>query len=415
MMNLLAYELLRNTLSDARGLNLQYFEAIDTDITAIDCRIRANMTHAGLLYEKLRDVLHKLTFGEILILKDSFLLNYVLFLGDSDFKDFFVVGPFRSLPFEETDYLYLRNKHKLSFAKGEELQAMLQPIPSNIMRVEALAAAHNILSHFYELKDPVVWEMDLEAEIADDLPLVPLEDINIRALQIEETYMHESKLLGFITEGNFQKAIKEAEYFMHSGMVQRLPNARLSHRSLLYSANTLFRKASQGIGIHPVYLDDISKKYVQKLSLCVTHQQMNELYLEMIEEYCSLCRNYPTHTYSRNVQKITNYILLNLSSNLTPDIIAQAINFSPNYISRKFKEEVGISPMTYITEQRMRVAKRLLEGTNMSVREIAIYVGIPDWNYFTKLFKKTVNLTPSEYKRVRTLAQGKAHPVQTPH
>ena len=79
--------------------------------------------------------------------------------------------------------------------------------------------------------------------------------------------------------------------------------------------------------------------------------------------------------------------------------IAQAVNFSPSYVSRRFKEEVGVSLMTYISEQRIQTAKRLLSTTEMSVREVASYVGIPDWNYFTKLFKKSAGCTPSEYHK----------------
>lgn len=399
IINSTAFELSRSILADSRGLGLNYYETMDEDLSRADCGIRASMMNGRLLYGELGNIIKNLPFGVILSLKDSLLLNYVLFRGSPDSEEFFTVSPFRSLPYEQKDFQYLRNKYHLPFSKSEELQAMLQPIPSNIMRTEALAVARNILLFFYDVKNPVVWDMDMNIVKPDGLPLVPSEDINVRAKQVENAYMHESKLLGFITEGNYHKAIKEAEYFMQSGMVQRLPNAKLSHRSLLYSANTLFRKASQGVGIHPVYLDDISKKYAQKLSLCVTHQQMNTVYVEMIEEYCTLCRNYSNRHYSRNVQKIIDYILFNLGSNLTPDEIAQAVNFSSGYISRKFREETGMSLMFYITQQRIQIAKRLLQETHMSIKEISIYIGIPDWNYFTKLFKKSVGLTPTEYKK----------------
>jgi two-component system response regulator YesN len=97
--------------------------------------------------------------------------------------------------------------------------------------------------------------------------------------------------------------------------------------------------------------------------------------------------------------KIINYISLNLSEEISLNSIAEAVNFSPSYISRKFKEEVGKSLSTYITEQRMILAKSLLEKTGLSIKEISLYIGIPDWNYFTKLFKKAFGITPTEYKK----------------
>ena len=94
-----------------------------------------------------------------------------------------------------------------------------------------------------------------------------------------------------------------------------------------------------------------------------------------------------------------NYVLFNLSDDLTPGKIAQAVSFSPSYVSRIFKDEVGKPLMVYVSEQRIQTAKQLLSTTQMSIREVASYVGIPDWNYFTKLFKKAEGCTPSEYQR----------------
>ena len=108
----------------------------------------------------------------------------------------------------------------------------------------------------------------------------------------------------------------------------------------------------------------------------------------MIEAYCNLCREYPNRQYSQNMQKVINYILLNLSGELSPQSIAAAVNFSPGYVSHKFKEETGLTFMNYITQQRIRLAKKMLTDTDMSIRDIASYVGIPDSNYFTKIFKK---------------------------
>ena len=119
----------------------------------------------------------------------------------------------------------------------------------------------------------------------------------------------------------------------------------------------------------------------------------------MIHEYCALCRNQATKGYSANTQKVMQYIQVNLSQNLTPETIAQGVSFSPGYISRRFKEEVGVSLGSYITSRRVEVACQLLEKTTMTVREISSYVGIPDWNYFTKVFRKEKGCTPSQYRK----------------
>lgn len=396
MFNQQAFELLQNTLCDFRNLFLHYFADWDKDISAVDAGLRGQFIDSEIHYNVLRSILQKLAPATVMILRDHLMVNYVLFRGDCA-QDFFSVGPFRSLPLEEEDIISLRRKNHLSTDAGETLRAMLLRIPSNILRVEGLSVARNIMLSFYQIAQPEVVEQRLDEPNA---PItIPQDNFDRRAKQMEEVYAHEKRLAASIAQGNYGNAMKEAQFFLHSIVDTDAKTSRSSHRSYLYAANTILRRAAGDIGIHPVFLDDISRHFAQKLSLCATHSQLDSIYFEMIEGYCRLCAEYPNKQYSREIQRVMNYVLFNLSDDLSPSSIAQAVNFSPSYVSRRFKEEVGVSLMTYISEQRIRAAKQLLSTTEMSIREVASYVGIPDWNYFTKLFKKSVGCTPSEYQR----------------
>jgi len=396
MFNQQAFELLQNTLCDSRNLFLHYFADWEEDISAVDAGLRGQFIGSEAHYDVLRGILRELPFATVLSLRDHLMVNYILFRGDGA-RDFFSVGPFRSLPLEEDDIISLRRKNRLSTDAGATLRAMLLRVPSNIMRVEGLSVARNLLLSFYQISQPNVIEQRLDA------PNVPIaisqDNFDLRAKQVEEVYDHEKRLTASISQGNYGNAMKEAQFFLHSIVDYNAKTSQVSHRSYLYAANTAFRHAAGNIGIHPVFLDDISRRYAQKLSLCATHSQLDSLYFEMIEEYCRLCAEYPNKQYGREIQRVMNYVRFNLSDDLSPASIAQAVNFSPSYISRRFKEKVGVSLMTYISEQRIQAAKQLLSTTEMSIREVSSYVGIPDWNYFTKLFKKSVGCTPSEYHK----------------
>ncbi len=393
-----SFYLLRAVLLDGRNIFLNYFSSPDADITDFDQGLRAQLANADALYDELRAIIREMPFGTIIGLRDTFRLTTVVFRSGPDEEGFYSVGPFRSLPYEENDYTEILKENGLDIKYLETFRTILQSVPCNIIRTEPIAVAKNILLSAYELTEPIVKQHNMLAP-ALSAPATPKEDINVLAKRTEEVYFHEDRLLSFIREGNDDLAIKEAQFFMHSNMDQRLPARLLSHRSLLYSANTLFRKAAQSDGIHPVYLDEISRRFATKLSTCATHAQLNDVYLEMIHDYCRLCRENATKGYSPNIQKVLHYIQFNLSEDLTPAQIAEAVNFSPAYISRRFKEEVGMSLNAYIYKRRMDTSAQLLEKTNMTVREIAAYVGIPDWNYFTKLFKKATGFTPSEYRK----------------
>ena len=74
------------------------------------------------------------------------------------------------------------------------------------------------------------------------------------------------------------------------------------------------------------------------------------------------------------------------------------MNISPYYFSKLFKEETGGNFIDYVTAIRMEKAKELLSSTDKSMKEICSAVGYQDPNYFSRSFKKNVGVTPTEYK-----------------
>lgn len=394
-----AFTLLRSVLFDVEKLQLLYFENWDDDISQIDLHLRAQMKDSHALYDTLRAKIKGLAFVEVLTIHDPFLLNYTFFRASPSHHDFYAIGPYRSLIYDEQDYAALSQKNHLTTAQIEELRILLQDIPCTITRDSALAIAKNILTQFCAVDTPTVQEINLEHAVQNESFALPLQDINEHARWIEEVYKHQHMLSLYVSQGDFPHAIAESHFFPKANLQRGSLDSRTSHRSYLYAANTTFRLVAQQVGVHPVYLDDISNLYVQKLANCISHKQLDKVYYDMIKAYCNLCREYPNRRYSQNMQKVINYILLNLSDELSPQSIAAAVNFSPGYISHKFKEETGLTLMGYITQQRIRLAKKMLTDTDMSIRDIAIYVGIPDSNYFTKIFKKETNTTPNAYRK----------------
>ena len=61
-------------------------------------------------------------------------------------------------------------------------------------------------------------------------------------------------------------------------------------------------------------------------------------------------------------------------------------------------EETGENFIEYLTSLRINKAKQLISGTDMSMKEICTEVGYSDPNYFSRIFKKNVGVTPTEYK-----------------
>ena len=81
--------------------------------------------------------------------------------------------------------------------------------------------------------------------------------------------------------------------------------------------------------------------------------------------------------------------------------LAAMAGVSRNYFVDLFKKKYGVSPMDYITGQRMNRAKRLMASSALRLREIARQVGYQDEFYFSRKFKKETGVTPTLYMKSR--------------
>ena len=96
---------------------------------------------------------------------------------------------------------------------------------------------------------------------------------------------------------------------------------------------------------------------------------------------------------------IAPYIKANLDKPLDSESLCEAFCMSEKQISTAVVKSTGIPPKKYITAQRMLGARELIENTDEPLTDIADKVGIHDYNYFGKLFRKTFGHSPSFYRR----------------
>ncbi|WP_312112806.1 AraC family transcriptional regulator [Brevibacillus reuszeri] len=108
-------------------------------------------------------------------------------------------------------------------------------------------------------------------------------------------------------------------------------------------------------------------------------------------------------------QLAVRYIEENFYKEITLETLTQALHYSPQYLSKKFKEQLGCSPIHFLIQHRMEKAKELLLTTDATLQETANSVGYPDLFHFNRMFKKYVGVTPGQYKN-RKLAR-----EQIPH
>ncbi|WP_237860826.1 helix-turn-helix domain-containing protein [Pseudomonas sp. PGPR81] len=96
--------------------------------------------------------------------------------------------------------------------------------------------------------------------------------------------------------------------------------------------------------------------------------------------------------------RITDYIERNVERPILLDELAEIFNLGRAELIRLFKVEAGRPPHQYIMIVRLRKACQLLEGTSVSVAEIAQICGFSDQAHMAKLFKRSLRITPSQYR-----------------
>lgn len=98
------------------------------------------------------------------------------------------------------------------------------------------------------------------------------------------------------------------------------------------------------------------------------------------------------------VRRAVQIISDHFAEPLTLETTAETLGVSHYYLSRVFKNCVGMGFRDFVNHVRIEQSKLLLRGTDMTLVEIAISVGFSDQSYFSKVFKRTVGVTPKQYR-----------------
>ncbi|MCR5654649.1 MAG: helix-turn-helix domain-containing protein, partial [Lachnospiraceae bacterium] len=131
-------------------------------------------------------------------------------------------------------------------------------------------------------------------------------------------------------------------------------------------------------------------------------QSVKEAQLYMIRILSSAVKLREENASSRYhdvVSEVEHYIDEEYANeNLSLNMIASHVNFSPNHLSTIFSQETGQPLIKYLTDVRMNKAKELLRSTAKKSSEISAEVGYKDPHYFSYLFKKTQGMTPTQFR-----------------
>ncbi len=226
-----------------------------------------------------------------------------------------------------------------------------------------------------------------------------IEDLDMGSV-FEDNYPVEleRKIFAHVEKGNFLEAKEAANDFfkwMTTNHSKDVMNIKLKVIE--------FVLASEKIAFDTGGMNYNFNSRTQYLESVIQFQDLDVLkqwYLTKIEDASRNVFTKKEEKLSGIVSKAKVYIDENYEKELTLDDVARKIAISPYYLSKLFKDETGENFIEYLTKLRMERAKKLLENNCLSVKEICVCVGYSDPNYFSRIFKKVVGVTPTDFREV---------------
>ena len=98
------------------------------------------------------------------------------------------------------------------------------------------------------------------------------------------------------------------------------------------------------------------------------------------------------------LRKVEDYVRAHFAESISIETLAELAELSPFHFCRVFKEATGMTPLKFVTRERMLQAQRLIRETSRSLIEIALEVGYTSPSHFAQVFRRTVGMAPNEFR-----------------
>ncbi len=333
-----------------------------------------------------------------------FLCQNFFFLTPGDDPSYVMAGPFTEREVTARDIADILERYSLPLDLLSSLQRVYHTIPI-VPRDSGILALVNTLGEklwggmdrfdFQDVYHSVFFDLEPVARRPQDLAQ---EDAIVHMHKLEERYAAENRLLKAISQGqsNAAEAIMATFSSAHVDRLTSSPLHDLKRHAVV--ANALMRKAAEHGNVHPIHVESLSARFSRAIEDARSEEAVYRLGCEMARKYCLLVKNHSMRSFSPLVQKVLTRIDSDLSADLTLKTQAALLNVNASYLSGLFKREVGRPLTDYVNRKRVAHGIFLLNATGLQIQSIAEQCGIPDVNYFTRLFKKIVHMTPSEYR-----------------
>ena len=356
-------------------------------------------------YGRLMDIFRQiLRPGTLYRMTDPFLCSYLLLeLPEREARTFLCIGPYLAVELTRGQFLEQAERLGLKGDGAAVLEHHYAAVPQ-LTEQTVYAPLETFCERLwgrdgYTMVDVNQELYQTEAPLSLASPRQTPEETLRKMEEMERRYAYENELMRAVSMGQSHKAEMLLASFSNFAFERRLADPVRNLKNYAIIMNTLLRKAAEQGGVHPLYLDNLSSEYAARIEQIASAAAGYGLMTEMYRGYCRLVRRHATKNYSPPVRKAIAHIDSDLNGELGLKALAELQGINPSYLSTLFKKETGQTVTDYVNQRRVHLAVRLLGGTRLQIQTIAQHCGIPDVNYFTKVFKKYVGKTPRQFRQ----------------
>ncbi|MBZ4670737.1 MAG: hypothetical protein JG769_1041 [Oscillospiraceae bacterium] len=284
------------------------------------------------------------------------------------------------------------NRLKIGVAWTMQFYTALKNLPvlqNTIMQRYMLMAHYCLTNEHLALSD------------IDSSTLIPAVRLNLPVHHDRhKVWMAEQGLLQMVRTGdlNYKQAFSISRGLSAGVPVYSDDALRQSKISIIVFTSIVCRAAIEG-GLSPEEAYSLGDSYIQKAESAHTLDDLNPLGAMMYNDFIHRvhkCRTNPR--LSPQIQQCVDYIEMNLDRKILAAELASLVGYTEYYLTRKFKEETGLSVINYARFAKIERAKVLLKSTDQTVQEIADQLGFGTRNYFSHVFQQVTGQTPIQYR-----------------
>lgn len=265
-------------------------------------------------------------------------------------------------------------------------------IGTPVNRLREIPASFEDASHAFAHRYLVAESCILDSSLLMQEGAAENEDFRISAVNPEQ--IDRTKMQEFLRTGDLDEVVYFVDEFfgkLDGGAMK----SRIFRQYITMDAYFSIVDFLKGLGLQK---DEIEAPD-QDSSILQDEKSAMDYIVRIMNKALVLREKRASSRYEDVVSEVIHYIEDNYAQEeLSLNLLASHVNFSPNHLSMIFSQQTGQTLIRYLTDYRMNRAKELLRCSSKKSSVISMEVGYKDPHYFSYLFKKTQGMTPTQYR-----------------